>query len=360
MKKNNTYKFNYSFYDANINFVNILLWPLVASLVYIILLAFLSALASVPLEEFMEFKFVEYLTAFLTPVVFLSVFFMYNKKHNINYVIASKIQKKLEPFKVTITILICFSSIYLFAPFINLVDYLISLLGFELVSEFPIAMNSNLELICAIIALAVMPAIAEELMLRGIIFNGLRSKLGDYQAVLISALMFMLMHGSIQQTVYQFMLGVILGFVMLYTNNILYPMILHFLNNFIAIISAYAFIKSGAQSNEITFNGAIDYIIPFVYLLIGFVVIYILINALKNNSFKNAFTLPKNKKEKADKNTNIILVNDPNSMQTSILIEVNDKPKTFKNLTKHEKRLLFLSLGFGILLWLINTIDMLL
>ena len=93
--------------------------------------------------------------------------------------------------------------------------------------------------IMAIFTLCLLPAVIEELLFRGFILKGFLPA-GKTAAVIASALLFTLFHLNPEQTVYQFLLGVILALVALKTGNILYCMILHFLNNFI-VVTTYTF-----------------------------------------------------------------------------------------------------------------------
>ena len=86
--------------------------------------------------------------------------------------------------------------------------------------------------------MCVVPAVFEETLFRATILNGLREK-GKTYAILMSALIFMLMHGGPDQTIHQFILGVILGYVFVYTGSIWATVLIHFLNNFYAVTAIY-------------------------------------------------------------------------------------------------------------------------
>ncbi len=79
--------------------------------------------------------------------------------------------------------------------------------------------------------LGVMPAICEELVFRGMIFQGLKERFKPFTSVLLTALLFALMHQNIIQFIYPLILGFVLTVVMDKTNNLIYPMIIHFFNN---------------------------------------------------------------------------------------------------------------------------------
>lgn len=81
--------------------------------------------------------------------------------------------------------------------------------------------------------IAVTPAICEELFFRGVVMSGLR-RLGQWQAIGISSLLFAVAHASIYRLLPTFVLGVLLGFLVWKTGSILTGMVVHALNNGIA------------------------------------------------------------------------------------------------------------------------------
>lgn len=91
-----------------------------------------------------------------------------------------------------------------------------------------------------IIFVAVIPAVMEELVFRGLLLKGAEN-FGKIQAVLVTAAAFSLYHTSPAQTIYQFVIGVIYGFVALSSGSVIPTTILHFLNNFVIIVIYYFF-----------------------------------------------------------------------------------------------------------------------
>ena len=96
--------------------------------------------------------------------------------------------------------------------------------------------NPWIILLLDIVLTAVLPAICEEILHRGILLNGLK-KGGVVFALLGSSLCFGLLHMNIFQCVYAFVIGLLLGYLMLYTKSIVPCMIIHFMNNFINVLS---------------------------------------------------------------------------------------------------------------------------
>jgi sodium transport system permease protein len=87
------------------------------------------------------------------------------------------------------------------------------------------------------LVIAVTPAICEEFLFRGLILSGLR-RLGRWPALLLSSLLFAVAHASIYRLLPTFFLGLCLGYIVLRTGSIYCSMIIHLLNNGLAVTLA--------------------------------------------------------------------------------------------------------------------------
>ena len=85
------------------------------------------------------------------------------------------------------------------------------------------------------ISIAVAPAIFEEALFRGVIMQSLR-RFGDYFAVVVSSVLFAVVHGNLIQGPYSFLLGLLIGYFVIYTGSIWTGVVIHFANNAIAVI----------------------------------------------------------------------------------------------------------------------------
>ncbi len=86
-----------------------------------------------------------------------------------------------------------------------------------------------------IISVTAVPALVEEFALRGIVLGSLR-RFGNMFAVVISAILFGLMHGNLVQGIFAFILGIALGICVIMTDSLWPAIIAHFLNNLMATI----------------------------------------------------------------------------------------------------------------------------
>ena len=94
-----------------------------------------------------------------------------------------------------------------------------------------------------LIAVALLPAIFEELFFRGIVLEGLKP-LGETAAALTCGALFALYHQNPPQTIYQFCCGAAFAFVALRSGSILPTVLAHFINNAV-ILTLY---KCGVQT----------------------------------------------------------------------------------------------------------------
>ena len=108
--------------------------------------------------------------------------------------------------------------------------------------------------ILALIYIAIMPCIFEELFFRNIILYGFIQNYSTRKSILISALLFGLIHLNPSQIIYAFILGIFLAWIFIKTKSILLCMYLHFLNNLIFLLSVklkYLFPIQGLNNNYI-------------------------------------------------------------------------------------------------------------
>lgn len=115
---------------------------------------------------------------------------------------------------------------------------LVALIGYDTSAATSIMPSTPGELAATLILVALLPAIAEEYVFRGCVARAFARK-GYVFAVFMSALLFAIMHGSPLQLVHQFLIGVVCAVLFFATRSLWPPIILHFLNNAIALVLGY-------------------------------------------------------------------------------------------------------------------------
>ena len=123
----------------------------------------------------------------------------------------------------------------------------------ELFNLYPPENSSTMEatplsLLLNLISMAVLPAILEEMVFRGFVLQSVR-KLGDPAAIVISALLFGAMHENLWQLPFATIIGLILGWIVVKTENIWLAVIIHFLNNTVAVVTEYIGLYGEELSN---------------------------------------------------------------------------------------------------------------
>lgn len=95
------------------------------------------------------------------------------------------------------------------------------------------------KLVIQIISVSIIIPITEELVYRGLVCERIKRLLGDKWAILLSAGLFALFHFNLLQGIYAFLIGLVLGYIYLKYNSILYCILLHGAANLTAVLVNY-------------------------------------------------------------------------------------------------------------------------
>lgn len=88
----------------------------------------------------------------------------------------------------------------------------------------------------SVLMLVILAPVMEEVLFRGILLEAVRSKYSSGRAIVVSALMFGVIHFIPQQVVNAFVIGLILGFIYVRTDSLWPVIIIHALNNAMAYV----------------------------------------------------------------------------------------------------------------------------
>lgn len=132
-----------------------------------------------------------------------------------------------------------------------------------LVKENPIWLN--------LIIIALLPAVVEEFIFRGLILNGYKRR-NPLMAILLSAFLFGLLHMNLNQFSYAFVIGIVFGFLAYATGSLLPSILGHFIINGTSVLITHLTADSTQEpvATEVKI-GIVEYI--SVYLTIGMVAI---------------------------------------------------------------------------------------
>lgn len=112
---------------------------------------------------------------------------------------------------------------------------------------------SVINLLLNLVGGALFPAVFEEMALRGYVLGALRPH-GDKLALVVSSILFGLIHANIKQVPFALALGLVLGWLTVQTNSILPAIVLHFTNNALAIVTDWLDQFTGGTSLMLFFT----------------------------------------------------------------------------------------------------------
>jgi|GEM_PF-313873 len=146
--------------------------------------------------------------------------------------------------------------------------------------------NNAFETILIIAVVAVTPAICEEVFFRGFVLTSFNQKFKPFFSALITAFFFAIYHFNPYGSLALILLGLYFGFAAYTSNSIIVPMLLHFLNNFLAILAYFLLGSDELLNSKLPENEAIA---PhFISLFFLTVIFFIFIYLLKKNYHKFA------------------------------------------------------------------------
>lgn len=147
--------------------------------------------------------------------------------------------------------------------------------------------------IISIIMIALLPAVFEETFFRGGMQNLLtRFSKKPWLAILITSLIFSVIHLSYYGFLARVCLGVVLGLIFYYSRSLWLSIAAHFFNNAIAVTQMYVLIKQGKPVKE-----AMNETYPMWWGIIGVILLYVLFIVFKRISAKaiQKYTTPEDR-----------------------------------------------------------------
>ncbi len=146
----------------------------------------------------------------------------------------------------------------------------------DMTVEF-LRMETFSDFVLNMIMIALLPAIGEELLFRGVI----QRILGDWfkshhVAIVITAILFSAFHMQFLSFLPRFLLGVFMGYLLVWTRNIWIPIIAHFVNNAGAVV--YYYVSDVDVAEDMANPTTEDF--PLYAMFISVVIIAILIRLI--------------------------------------------------------------------------------
>jgi len=114
-------------------------------------------------------------------------------------------------------------------------------IDFDQAQDVGFTSPTGIELACVFFGLVILPPIAEELLFRGFIYKGIRSKLHFIPTAIIVSLLFALAHGQWNVGLDVFALSLVLCFLREKTNSLWPGIFLHALKNLLAFLVLFVY-----------------------------------------------------------------------------------------------------------------------
>lgn len=142
-------------------------------------------------------------------------------------------------------------------------------------------MRSIWDLSFALLAIAVVPAIVEELYFRATLQKILMDWSGKpWVSIVVTAVLFSAFHFSYFGFLSRMSLGIVLGLIYYYTKTIWLPVLMHFVNNAIGVSALYM-----VRNNPKQIDKVLDSNLGFYWLLLGVLMLVLLFKQLKATLF---------------------------------------------------------------------------
>ncbi len=238
------------------------------------ILAYLIALSVTLVLSFLVFLLPEgnaqtLANYFITQLGFLIVPFLFLKSKSLRYSDSVPLKGKIKPIAIALIIPITIGAFMQNTILSVAFNWLLEAIGITPSIDLP-STDGALNVLLATMAICILPAFAEEFLFRGIILSSYESK-GLIPSCLLSAVIFALSHFNPAQFVHQAILGFILAYITVCSGSIWYGVIMHLLNNVIAlfigdIIPAY---------NELAILNTQNLIVLLVMCIVGALILSI-------------------------------------------------------------------------------------
>ncbi len=202
--------------------------------------------------------------AYMAPFFLTGIFYYFISRHSRTERMNSEVKLPREfPLLILAGLAILSAGAYVNSWFCELIGYV----GPEI--QIPVGSYDNPAVVISYMTTALAPAFAEEFLFRGVFYSNLRPY-GRTQAILISSLLFALMHENIQQMFYTFVAGIAMALMYELTGSIWCSVIYHMINNELATITEVLYYGRYGESISpyLSIFDAIQFVLGVVSLVL--------------------------------------------------------------------------------------------
>ncbi len=214
-----------------------LIAPIAASLLFALIGSIYCSIGGLPAESLQGNAIFMTLSSVGTELSFLLTALLIARHARTNYFSSAGLKRVSPWWTYAGAIILSIIVLLLLNPIINCWQYFLQSVGHS-GGTLPFEINSVGTLFLGILFFALIPAICEESLFRGVILNGLKKR-GLIVSIGASAAFFSIMHMNLLQFPYTFLLGIALGLVVYFTQNLWLSIIIHFVNNASVLIIGF-------------------------------------------------------------------------------------------------------------------------
>ena len=144
---------------------------------------------------------------------------------------------RIRPVKISTLLLVAVTMLFL-SPLLTFINLLSQLLSDYVAATSIVEELAGVPFPVAFAAIALLPAVTEEFVYRGMLFGGYRKR-SVLMGAIVSGLMFGMMHGNLNQLMYAFVMGVVFALVDEITGSTVSSMVMHLLVNGTSVVLVY-------------------------------------------------------------------------------------------------------------------------
>lgn len=145
----------------------------------------------------------------------------------------------ITPKTMVLSVVIGFAMVFVSNLILALFNPLTMLVGMDFYMEqlnLISQLISGTSLPLAIVSVGIVGPIVEEVIFRGLIFYYFQKRYSVKTAIIVQAILFGVIHLNLAQASYAIIIGLFLGYAYVYTQSIWVPIIIHVVNNIVAMV----------------------------------------------------------------------------------------------------------------------------
>lgn len=175
----------------------------------------------------------ELTTLLISQAVFFlpTAFYLWENKFDLKETI------RLRPIRIS-TVFMLGAFMYLLIPAITMVNAISLKFTTNIIDTTVTDIAANYPLAVGLLIVAGIPSVLEESVYRGVFFNEYR-KVNPRKAIVLSGLLFGLVHMNFNQFIYAFLLGMVFSIAVEATDSVLSSMVLHLVMNGTSMLTIY-------------------------------------------------------------------------------------------------------------------------